>query len=119
MIKYNIIESQRKVIAKIDNCENDAYNVISKSLKGKLELFKSESIKLPSYFTAVAKCHPEDEFDAEVGKELAKKRVIEKYNDAMANILLDFGNLLSDCVYNLGNSIDKYIDEDIKTLFGE
>lgn len=119
MIKYNVIESQRKVVAKIDNCENDAYNVISKACNGMLEFFNGESFKLPTYFTAVAKCHPDDEFDIEKGKEIARKRVIEKYNDAMSYILLDFATVFDICADNIDKVIDKYIDDDIKALLNE
>ena len=35
---------------------------------------------------AMAKCSPEDTFDAEIGKQIAKTRLINKYNKVMAGI---------------------------------
>ena len=35
---------------------------------------------------AMAKCSPEDTFDAEIGKQIAKTRLINKYNRLVAGI---------------------------------
>ena len=35
---------------------------------------------------AMAKCSPEDTFDAEIGKQIAKTRLINKYNRVVAGI---------------------------------
>ena len=35
---------------------------------------------------AMAKCSPEDTFDAEIGKQIAKTRLINKYNRVVARI---------------------------------
>ena len=39
------------------------------------------TIDLPSgTLTTIAKCHPDDKFDLEYGKKLARKRLVTKYN---------------------------------------
>lgn len=107
MIKYSVIESQRKVIARIDNCENDAYNVLSKACKGKL-LITEYAVKIAPKFTAVAKCHPDDTFDVEEGKKIARERVIKKYNKAMARVLAEFECVLDSCWDNIDEVFYRY-----------
>ena len=99
MIKFSVVESQGKVIARIDNCAMDAYNVLSKRLPAYMSI-DPDAVKMKSSFKAVAKCHPEDEVNVPTGMTLAKERVIAKYNKAMAKILV-----------NVGNDIDEYLGD--------
>ena len=98
MIKLNVIEDQRKVVAKLDGCENDAFNILCKRLPSFINIDK-EAVKIKSVFKACAVCHPDDEFDVEAGIKIAKARVVEKYNRAMYKVLS-----------NVANSVDAYIE---------
>ena len=109
MIKFSVVEGiekdgkcKAKVIARLDNCSMDAYNILRKRLPDYMDI-KSCAVMMPNSFKAVAKCHPDDEFDVEKGMTLAKKRVIDKYNAAMTKILT-----------MVGNDMDMYL-EDIDT----
>ncbi len=84
MIKYNVIENQGKVIARLDNCANDVVNLISKKTGITMEC---DELQLNNSYKGIAKCHPEDVFDIEEGKRIAKERVIEKYNRAFNKAL--------------------------------
>ena len=53
---------------------------------------------------AMAKCNPEDTFDAEIGKQIAKTRLINKYNKVVAGI---------------NKELIKLIESDMRFLKGE
>ena len=99
MIKFSVVESQGKVIARIDNCAMDACNVLRKRLPAYMSI-DPNAVKMKSSFKAVAKCHPDDIFDVEKGMALAKERVIAKSNKAMAKILIE-----------VGNDVDAYLED--------
>ena len=106
MIKFSVIEGiekdgkcKAKVIARLDNCSMDAYNILCKRLPDYMEI-KPCAVQLPNTFKAVAKCHPDDEFDVEKGMALTKEHVIEKYNAAMTKVLM-----------MIGNDVDMYLDD--------
>ena len=86
MIKISVFESQNKVIARLDGCKNDAYHYLKKRMPKGMKI-KQESVELPNSVKAVVRCNPEDTFDAEVGAEIARKRVIAKYDRAMRRVL--------------------------------
>ena len=83
MINYNVDEKNGIVEATISGCENDVINSVNKALRAagfcKLNV---DCLKIPDSFKAKAKCHPEDTFDVEVGKALAKQRLLDKYHGA-------------------------------------
>lgn len=53
----------------------------------------------------VAKCHPNDEFDFEVGKKLAKERLLDNYyriqNDISREVIKRIRHKLNDMSHNL------------------
>lgn len=80
MITYKVFEQQRKVIAIISGTENDLVRKVKKHDNQKvLSEHTYEQLKMPKSFKVVVKCHESDKFDIEVGKELAKERVLRKY----------------------------------------
>ena len=109
MIKFSVVESQGKVIARIDNCSMDAYNVLRKRLPTYMSI-DPNAVKMKSSFKAIAKVHPDDTFDAEVGMALAKERVIAKYNKAMAKILMNVGNDVDEYLEDIDSRIEFYED---------
>lgn len=109
MIKFSVVESQGKVIARIDNCAMDAYNVLRKRLPAYMEICPC-AVQMKSSFKAVAKCHPDDTFDVEKGMALAKERVIAKYNKAMAKILIQVGNDIDNYLEDVDSRIEFFED---------
>ena len=99
MMKISVIEGQGKVIARLDNCNMDAYNVLRKRLPVYMTI-NPDAVKMKNTFKAVAKCHPDDVFDAEKGADIAKERVIAKYNAAMCKIL-----------NQVGTDVDMYLED--------
>lgn len=99
MIKISVFEDQNKVIARLDGCKDDAYNYIKKRLP-KCVILKQEAVQMPNSFRAIVRCNPDDIFDGEIGAEIARKRVIAKYDRAMRRVLAPI-------VKDLGLSVSK------------
>lgn len=78
-IKYISIPERRKTVAILEGTSWDALNKITK-LCGNAsispDLFYYE---MPDHFRAVAVCSAEDEWDEEVGKKIAKEKLMRKY----------------------------------------
>jgi hypothetical protein len=80
MIKYFVNEDKRQVIAVLENTKWDAFNKIEKMMADtEFCLVPCEKYTMPSQFKVVVTCDPRDEFDVEVGKKIAKKRVLKNY----------------------------------------
>ena len=84
MIKYTVDKEKGIVTAEIDGCENDVLRLLEKACKTKFiginqkdEIEKAAQIS--GSFKGVAKCHPDDLFDEELGKNIAKSRMLNKY----------------------------------------
>lgn len=109
MIKFNVIENRGKVVACLNNCQDDAYNILRKHLPSYVTIDKN-AVKMRAMFRASAKCHPDDTFDVEKGKALAKARVIEKYNMAMVRTLENFACDLDTYLEHVDSRIDYFED---------
>ena len=84
MIKYFINEEKRQVIGLLEDTQWDAINKISKMmLDTNFCLCAGKKYMMPHEFRAVVTCDPSDEFDAEVGKRIAKQRILDRYYVAL------------------------------------
>ena len=80
MIKYFINEEKRQVIGLLENTRWDAINKISKTIMDTdFCVVPNEKYMMPSEFKVVVTCDERDEFDVEVGKKIAKKRLLNNY----------------------------------------
>ena len=111
MINYNIDEKTGIVTASISGCANDAMNTVNKALRANgFTMIDTECLKLPDTFTAKAKCHPEDTFDAEVGKKLAKQRLLDKYHTARVKALGRCDDMAEVCQIAMDKAIQKSLN---------
>lgn len=79
-IKYSVMEDQQKVMAILDNVRFDACKQIEKQLRNSNIKFEcTAEYLMPKTFKAVVKVQAPDVFDIEVGKKLAKKKVLDHY----------------------------------------
>lgn len=101
-MKYSV--SKNKVVAVMEDTKYDAVdfllaNVPEIVVKGRLKKGKEKFPDIVLYddedmakmlmkntYKGVAKCHPGDVFDVEVGKQLARKRVLKKHDKDMLKI---------------------------------
>lgn len=77
MIKYKIIEEKGKVKAFLYDTEKDVYNKIAKEFRKILN--QSDLRLLHKSYTAQATSCPEDAFNEDIGKRIAKDRLLVKY----------------------------------------
>ena len=99
-IKYYEIPEKRQVIGVLNHTEWDAYNKIDKMLGESNFVFvepenvKRDKYKMPDCFKVVVCCDPRDEYSFEVGAEIAKKRIMEKYYRSLDKRIHMFANEL-------------------------
>lgn len=83
-IKYFVNEEKRQVIGVLDGTEWDAFNKICKMTRETdFCVVPHEKYKMPSEFRAVVQCDHRDEFNVEVGKNIAKQRIMDRYYAAL------------------------------------
>lgn len=95
-ITYNIDKENRIITASMDECVFDAYDNLKKiGLDANLLLnffnLGWTEFTMRRVYKGVAKCHPDDDWDEEKGKELAKARLLRKYYKDYAHL---FGKIL-------------------------
>lgn len=111
MIKYFVNKEKKTVVAKFENTSvltdkgvwekyiaNHICKTISKTKCG-IDLYLNERniyykfiedvIKQNDFYYGIAKCADTDTFDAEKGKEIAKKRLLKKYYSTQERALLN------------------------------
>lgn len=101
-VKYVVVKDKGIVRAIISNCEYDALNVFHKKFMlpstHYIALYTNgehEKFIMPYQFSAVAKLHPEDEWDEETGKNIALKKLSEQYNRSLDKHLANMYGALS------------------------
>lgn len=81
MIHYFVNEKRRSVIAVLRDTANDELNSLFRKNGGHWMPWEVEKAALmPQSFRVEVVCAPEDEFDAEIGKKIAKKRILDNYD---------------------------------------
>lgn len=65
-------------------------------------------IEINTSYTGKAVCHPEDKFDLELGKRLAKTRALKKYNDAKLKRFLKLYDAQNELRDRLCRTLDFY-----------
>ena len=110
MIKYNVDRENGIVTATIDGCANDALNHVNRRLKSAgFAVVETDKLKMKDAFTAKAKCHPDDEFNEDTGKEIARSRVLDKYHANRVDVLQKFEQMASFMDKTTGKAIQKSI----------
>ena len=80
MIKYFVNADKRQVVAVLENTKWDACNKIDKMMAdSEFCLVLVKKYIMPSQFKVTVTCDPRDEFDVEVGKKIAKQRLLKNY----------------------------------------
>ena len=90
MIKYIIIPERRMVKAILENTEFDAYNKINKMLRDTTFCACSDKYLMPNRFVVEVPCDERDEFNAEVGKKIAKKILLDNYHKSLDKKIAKF-----------------------------
>lgn len=112
-VRYTVVKNKGIVKCTVDNCRNDAIDNFNRKFLSTATsdlwvlAYESEKFVMPNKFTAVARCHPEDEFDEEAGKRIAFAKLNKKYHRSvdrhLANIMTALDNTLK--------TMDKYFEK--------
>ena len=78
-IKYYTNPSKKQVIAVLSNTSMDAVNKIAKVTADHPFYCLNEKYVMPDKFRAVATCMDGDEYDENIGKEIAKAKLMKRY----------------------------------------
>jgi hypothetical protein len=83
-IKYFINEEKRQVIGLLENTRWDAFNKINKMVRDTdMCIVPNEKYMMPHEFRVVVQCDERDEFNPEIGKKIAKQRILDRYYPAL------------------------------------
>ena len=112
-INYVINKEKRTIVAIMTDCEYDILDSLIKA--GLYSLYdygdKVKKAMIPNVFRGKAKCSPEDEWDEEAGKKIARERMLAKYYLHKAKkfkqILADFLEATDVLTFFARNSIEK------------
>lgn len=63
------------------------------------ENVKRDKYKMPDCFKVIVTCDPRDEYDFEVGTQIAKKRIMDKYYKALDKRMQMFTDSLVDLAH--------------------
>lgn len=78
-VKYYVVPEKRMVVAALGDCQYDACNKLAK-LTDELDcVVYQDKYKMPNNLRATAICHADDVFDVEVGKRIAKEKLMKRY----------------------------------------
>mgnify|MGYP006992105700 CR=1 FL=1 len=101
-VKYVVIKDKGIVRAIISDCKYDAFDAFDRKIMLPSTHYltlcangEHEKFIMPYQFSAVAKLHPEDEWDEETGKKIALKKLSEQYNRSLDKRLFNMYNALS------------------------
>lgn len=85
-IEYFVDEEKRTVVAKVSGVHRELFQILSKyGTDSKVSWDRILNI-YPDTYRAIAKCAPEDKWDEETGKQIAKNRLITKLCHVRANV---------------------------------
>lgn len=116
-ITYNIDKENRIITASMDECTFDAYvnlEKINSDVGLLIDFFDLawDDFSMKRVYTGIAKCHPEDEWDEEMGKELARARLLKKYykdyTDIIKQIIMKIDYLASGIREKYYYGIERY-----------
>ena len=95
MIKYFVNEDDRKIVAVLENTRWDAYNKICKMTRDTdFCVVPKDKYMMHAAYRAVITCDERDEFNVEIGKKIAKQRVLEHYYEALDRRVDEFRHSL-------------------------
>ena len=89
-ITFKVIPENKVVVAEVCNTRFDAVHAFNNKFleQSSASLYlrvydDNNKFIMPDKFKAVARCHDEDEFNEEIGKNVALKKLVEKYNKSL------------------------------------
>ena len=113
-IEYKVIEDKGIVVATIRNIEWDpswffnTHFLAHASASFQMLTFFDQKFCMPYSMKAVAKCHPNDQFDVEKGKAIARKKLINNYNASIDRHITHYRKALQKCMDEMDIYLKKH-----------
>lgn len=99
-LQYIVNKEKKTVTCIASDCQSDLIKLLEKKTSSVSDnindLLKKNKFRMPSVIVATARCHPNDIFDEEKGKEIARKKMRYKYSSIMSNILIKYINKIKE-----------------------
>lgn len=114
-VEFKVDPANRVVIATIRDIGYDAVKCFDYKFlphaANNFSFFSSgnnQKFFMPCSLKAVAHCHPEDKFDAEIGKKIALNKLVEKYNNSLDKHLRNIYFAMNKCLDNMNIYLKKH-----------
>lgn len=107
-IKYYEVPEKRQVVAVMAGTKYDAFNKIQKMMNkagynfSPVSYREFESYLMPDDFKIVLNCDERDEYSFEVGKQIAKRKLLKNYRRSLDKRIKKFHDSVSQFVVNMG-----------------
>ena len=89
-IKYYVKPSTKQIFAELRGCEMDALNKIDKYMNGLAGCWGDQKYFMKDTYRVSVRCSADDVFDEEVGKKIAKAKLMKTYYRDFDNIMNRF-----------------------------
>ena len=118
-IRYIVNENDRIVIAIIDNCMRDAIKAANAwtgsdcwNSRNRIDVHVDYDKKylIPDKFTGIARCSIEDEWNEDIGKKIARERVLNKYHKSLNKAIRKIDYDMSMATYQFNERVKKLRD---------
>ena len=112
-VEFKVIEDKRIVVATIKGIATDPIAVFNDKFMAHSTSYMwmnacyHQKFMMPNSMKAIARCIPEDEFSVEKGKQIALKKLTEKYNQSLDRHLKHISDSMKKCIDNM----DIYLKE--------
>lgn len=106
-VEYKVIPEKQIVTATIKGIQNDPIHVFNDRFMAhatsdiEIGAWWNQKFMMPYSMKAVARCIPDDEFSVEKGKQIALKKLSEKYNRSLDRHLMHIANAMKKCLDNM------------------
>jgi hypothetical protein len=114
MIEYRVNKDKGTVCAFMTNCRQDFINYVYNATRihrrgvcsSLADLVQSKWDKFPDRFVAVAKCNPTDKWNEELGKEVAKAKLLIRYYTSRSNFIRNIYTEMSQVIQESLNNLN-------------
>lgn len=118
-IHYIVNEKERMVIALLKNTKRDAISAANVwtgadnwESKNRIDFVVHADKKylMPDKFTGIARCDDEDEWNEEIGKQIARNRVLDKYHRSLNKVVRKINNDIQEEAARFNERVSKLRD---------
>lgn len=119
MVDYVVNEEKRTVTAILCGTRDGARDLLRKMYNGQAPYAYGDAevliaLELPNKFVATARCAEGDTFDVEVGKKLAKKKLLTKYDRARTKAWYRYRDIMEKRMDAAMRAIKKYYSDAVR-----